>query len=129
MSGCPDPTVPLDNVFQCFPTLVIKANKQTKNNPHPFRVSYSPTCFPLPPDQSPRRLAPPSLSPPTRYVKTAVRSLLSPLLLRLERPHSLTLHTMCSIPLNSLMTFAGLTQCSSVFLVLRSQKLDTALEM
>lgn len=47
----------------------------------------------------------------------------------LRASYSLSLHTMCSIPLTSLMTFAQPAQCTSVFLVLKSSKPDTTVKM
>lgn len=124
---CGDPTVPLGNVFQCFPITMLKVSPCPLEN-----LPFSILC-PLTPNQSPctsKRLAPSSLCPPTRYV----RSSLSLLLLRLERPHSLSqpvlAHNVFHSPhLTSLMTFSGPTQCTSVILVLGSPKQDTALEM
>ena len=92
-----------------------KKNKQNKKpNTHPFRISHSPACvhcLQTSHREPPRRLAL-SLFTPTRHVKTATRYPLS----RLERSHSPSFHTLCSIPLTSLMTSAGPTRVPVFFL-------------
>lgn len=129
---CKVPLEPLENLYcilnvlisvwspHCpVPIIMVKKSPcPLENSPSPICVHWLQTSYHVPG----RRLAPCSLCPPTKYV----RSSLSLLLLSLERPHSLS-HPFLAHPvfhslrLTSLMTFAGPTQCASVTYVQGAQ--------
>lgn len=121
---CGDSTDPLGNVFQCFRIIMLKGPIGESPMLQLVSIDSKPVTMYLQ-----EELASSSLCPPTRYV----RSSLSFLLLKLERPHSfsqplLAHHEFHSPHLTSLMTFTGPTPCTSVILVLGSPKEDTVLE-